>query len=180
MTTQQPSEPLSDERLAGIAKRIQAATPGPWMRWDAYHLTYPMGERRGQPSRDVAMARLGPAPTAANVGLGITATVAHADIRMLEDDAEFIAYARADIPALLAEVERLRAREAALMEIARAVATLWVVDDCSNGYTFPQRRVYLCDGATGEDGTPAIDVAALHEQARALLASTEQPDGAAE
>lgn len=72
---------------------------------------------------------------------------------------------------LLAEVERLRARDAALVEVVEQVAALWVMDDCSHGNDFPQRRISLYDKT--EDGIPVIDVAAVREQARALLASAD-------
>lgn len=141
-------EPMSDERLAEIRARAAHATPGPWKCWNAFNLNYAMGDRRGQPSRDVAMARLGPD---ASVGVGVTSTIAHGDIRMLSDDAEFIAHAREDIPALLAEVERMRAREEAVMTFAEFVAGQrpeWIRDD-----SMLRRRMV--------------------EEARALLASQE-------
>ena len=80
------SEPMSDERLEQIQARAVAATPGPWDCYgDGAYEVFDAGEYRdGDPGEVVA-----PVVTKLN-------------------DAEFIAHARGDIPALLAEVARLR------------------------------------------------------------------------
>lgn len=80
------SEPMSDERLEQIQARAVAATPGPWDCYgDGAHEVFDAGEYSdGDPGEVVA-----PVVTKLN-------------------DAEFIAHAREDIPALLAEVARLR------------------------------------------------------------------------
>ena len=61
---------------------------------------------------------------------------------------------------LLAEVDRLRAREAAAMAIVEKLVSLWLVTDDSHA---PRRLTYLYP----RDG--AVDVEALREEARALL-----------
>ena len=82
------NEPMTQERLDAIQAREAKATAGPW-------------------------AIDGPA----QCGPGDTLTVypvedggALAYVQPSWEDAEFIAHARQDVPALLAEVERLRAR----------------------------------------------------------------------
>lgn len=76
-----------------------------------------------------------------------------------------------DARTLLAEVERLQAREAQWRAVVQAVASLWVMDDCSNGNDFPQRRISLYDRT--DDGVPVTDVAEVREKARALLAGND-------
>ena len=61
---------------------------------------------------------------------------------------------------LLAEVDRLRAREVAAMAIVEKLVSLWLVTDDSHA---PRRLTYLYP----RDG--AVDVEALREEARALL-----------
>lgn len=123
------SEPLSAERLAEIRARADAATQGPWYfaytsiwgegrvareeAWldslDAAHTLdrNPCEHCDGGPCTYRAKA-LDMDPIVARVqpSYGDTAT----GQRVL--DAEFIAHARADVPDLLAEVDRLRAWQA--------------------------------------------------------------------
>lgn len=80
-------EPMTQEQLDEIQERVNDATSGPW---DCYgngaHEVFDAGEYDdGDPGELVA-------PVVTKL-----------------DDAEFIAHARTDVPALLAEVERLRA-----------------------------------------------------------------------
>lgn len=83
-------EPLTEERLAEIRGREKVATQGPWAVQDkgAIPLIY------------------GPD------GERVAKVIDH------QEDAAFIAHAREDIPALLDEVERLRAENEQLKEIA--------------------------------------------------------------
>ena len=81
---------LSDERLREIRERCEAATPRPWQafykrKYNEYHVSVPAGDGTGM---SIAMFPDG-CPTG-------------------EPDAEFIAHSRTDVPALLAEVERLK------------------------------------------------------------------------
>ena len=78
------AEPLD---LAAIRARVDAVDPAPWTT------------RRDHASQHLYV--MGPRSSVADTGIAIDAEVrAHAT---------FIAHARTDIPALLAEVERLRA-----------------------------------------------------------------------
>lgn len=104
---------LSDAQLAAIRERAEAATPEPWaVEWyDGYitgHVTSPHHDYCGNlvQRRDSVTAE--PSMTA--------------------KDAAFIAAARTDIPALLAEVTRLRAgakRAERIEAAARAVNVAW-------------------------------------------------------
>lgn len=82
---------LREEELAAIAARANAATPGPWyfvpVQADA--------DRRDQVAPAVLLS--------ASEDLEICST------SWLDEDGAFIAAARQDVPALLAEVQRLRA-----------------------------------------------------------------------
>ena len=87
--------PLTDKYLSEIEARAKAATPGPWQ----YHRTW-------QDDRHRAMY----------VMHGYTGRASKHDNPWIADladdnneDAEFIAHAREDIPALLAEIRRLQA-----------------------------------------------------------------------
>ena len=78
--------PLSDERIAEIRAREQAATPGPW--W-ADHRSY-----RAEHGPEYEVCTEG--------GRGVWTAHCHR-----WPDTDFIAAARRDVPALLDEVERL-------------------------------------------------------------------------
>lgn len=80
---------MTDDELNAIRQRVEAATPGPWYR-DMPH------------ARVCATGRI--------IGRIATVTKQGTWSVTVQDDANalFIAHAREDIPALLAEVERLR------------------------------------------------------------------------
>ncbi len=84
--------------LEPIRARAEAATPGPWMAWREYH---------------------GPVTAWRICTHDGNREVVAGDEGAIEsgDDAEFIAHARSDVPALVGEVERLRGR----MREARAL-----------------------------------------------------------
>jgi hypothetical protein len=102
------TQPLTDEQYAAIRAREAAATPGPWaIEWD---------------HDDVTGA---PFP----VSLGPIGYLEHHGERDVAD-AEFIAAAREDVPALLAHADRLNAlladrdrRIALVLELLRGVST---------------------------------------------------------
>ena len=77
------TDPMTPERMAEIEARANAATPGPWEAWDR--------------------------------GIGFEVHVNGEELNsefretFRQADAEFIAEARTDVPALLAEVRRLQA-----------------------------------------------------------------------
>lgn len=79
------AEPLSPERLAEIRRRVENATPLPWTPSSVYpHICW-QGDDQGE---QIISANLSERPA---------------------EDIDFIAHARQDVPALLGEVERLRA-----------------------------------------------------------------------
>lgn len=80
--------------LEGIRARCEAATEGPWdYEMGEYMLMIPVGEIR-RPGEKAAIA---------------FAFAGHPPVPIIaESNARFIAHAREDIPALIAEVERLR------------------------------------------------------------------------
>ena len=79
-------EPMPQEELDTIRRRVTAATRGPWCHWSGW-------DQRDNCVKSDSREDMH--------------TVA--DVIPEADDAQFIAHARRDIPALLAEVERLRA-----------------------------------------------------------------------
>src|SRR5258708_36664644 len=116
---------MTDEELKEIRDRAEKATPGPLL---GLYLS-------GDTINGVKNA-------AGAVGLG--------EVGLTAADHKFITHARDDIPALLADVERLRAQNVALREIVQAVATADL------------QRVSLADAQR------------LILKARALLASEEK------
>lgn len=90
---------MTDEELAAIEARANAATPGPWRDEGP-------DERRPRYPHD---AIVGPAEDC-----GIPAMIAKArgfyhSAEVETANSQFIAHAREDVPALVAEVRRLRA-----------------------------------------------------------------------
>ena len=92
--------PMTDEELAGIREREANALFGPWHPYAT--------DFRGQTSHSV-ISKVG--SVLAHTGYGPRGGSCHAN-------AEFIAEARSDVPALLAEVNRLRAELADFREMA--------------------------------------------------------------
>jgi hypothetical protein len=100
-----PDRPPLD--LDAIRARADAATPGPWM-----HATH-TGRKDGVSLVGQISKR----------GTGqAVAVLADSDVRQRAKDAEFVAHAREDVPALVAEVERLRAANAHLIRNAEILA----------------------------------------------------------
>ena len=81
------NNPMTQEQLDAIRGRVTAATHGPWCHWSGW-------DQRDNCVKSDSREDMH--------------TVA--DVIPEADDAQFIAHAREDVPALLAEVERLRAR----------------------------------------------------------------------
>lgn len=81
-------EPLTEEQLLAIKTRAEAATPGPW-----YH---------------VLAAIVGTTPRHDDDNTTCICNTEWGNSTNIQPNAEFIASAREDVPALLAEVERLR------------------------------------------------------------------------
>lgn len=104
---------MTDEQLAAIEARAAAATPGPWF-WQFRPREFLARLVSGAPMRPFVMAfgRWGmwSAKPLVNVNDVMVSLANHTD----HPDAAFIAHARTDVPALVAEVRRLRDRVALL------------------------------------------------------------------
>lgn len=100
-----PAEPLDDATLAAIEARAEAATPGPWEPYSYRHdgAIESIAYLRGEYLRGVGLLEF---------GIGTQA----------DADRAFVMHARADIPTLLAEVERAREGEAAARSETMQVA----------------------------------------------------------
>jgi hypothetical protein len=130
---------LTNERLAEIRARCEAATPGPWI-WDEKRFNERLrrrGERKNSHKRFVYALH-----GACNMCMfGCRDDIDHgpfdyhsvmylnwysvkgnvlAGASPMPKDATFIAHARDDIPELLAEIDRLRVRLAATLPAAPA------------------------------------------------------------
>lgn len=92
---------MTPEQLRGIKARAAKARPGPW-RWTTYEETHIPG--RGYVISHRVLCDDEAGEYVLPIGFG-----------MRQEEAEFIASAREDIPALVAEVERLR-QEVSRME----------------------------------------------------------------
>lgn len=111
------NERLTDEQLAAIRERADAATPGPWkVAWDgdadpdgAWSAEWPWLIRQD----------IYPGKSVANL----------AEVEASTEDAEFIAYARTDIPALLAEIDRFKRAIRELDVLLRDFQTAYVPSD---------------------------------------------------
>ncbi len=93
---------MTNDHLAAIEAREQKATPGPWLH-DRYNEEYAEGctETHWVSGPDGADG----APTVAHV---YTDSCTACWPNIPNDDAEFIAHAREDIPALVAEVRAMK------------------------------------------------------------------------
>jgi len=83
---------MSELDLAAIRARADAATPAPWKLWGMSVLADPVGDSNLDTAIHVA-----------------NTSYRNAQGHPRTNDADFIAHARSDVPALLAEVARLRA-----------------------------------------------------------------------
>jgi len=97
------SEPLTDEELAAIKARAEAATVGPWyvQSTTACFLNIHGGDRTTD-GRFLAQMGYDPPANDAYFDDG------EPQYDGADRDADFIAHARTDVPALVAEVKRLR------------------------------------------------------------------------
>lgn len=114
-------EPLSDDELAAIEARANAATEGPWQAGN-----------QGFPDAVEEVAFWERTSTVEGHPVCERWTLCEMNGDPVDTrgrvcyDAEFIAHARTDIPALVAEVQRLRAFECAQCQARPAVTTLTV------------------------------------------------------
>ena len=140
------NEPMTNERIALIRRRAEAATPGPWLpeisMTDEMTAHYAIRTRDALPEhpwsprfvawmtgllREVSRSN-GPPSTYCEscrhvCWRGREITVDVRQDAQTEADADFIAQARQDIPDLLAELEHIQAHEQATMEGCVAVLT---------------------------------------------------------
>lgn len=113
---------MTEDELVQIEQRAGAATAGPW------HLAMHCDEH-------------GEDATRANVEAGAV-DVANG---VLNDDAAFIAHARGDVPALVAEVRRLRG----LVQSAEWKNCDGNVSGCSSACPWCEAEYVRADGAVG-------------------------------
>lgn len=133
-------EPLTEGQLLAIKARAEAATPGPWV------VDLPdWGEFNGISSKNgTQILNAGSCIPDPQTAVDYGGTVHDWKEEIYDygvhkwDDADFIAHAREDIPALLAEVERLRTRED------------WLIKQLSMGgeWICPMPDDYKCDWRT--------------------------------
>lgn len=88
---------MTDDELTAIEARANAATPGPWTTHVVVH--------------DDGYKNMGIEAVAANLTV-----LGYGGILPTRDELEFIAHARTDVPALVAEVRRLRTCERIVRE----------------------------------------------------------------
>lgn len=88
MSTQTEQQPLTDEDIRAIRKRVEMATPEPWRvcTWDP--MAHPHVHKDYLDQRTCS---------------------GQYNIPLTKEDAIFVAHAREDVPRLLDEIERLRA-----------------------------------------------------------------------
>lgn len=99
--------PLTEEKLAEIRARLDAATPGPWEAWEATR----------SDTGDLVSVRMGDTaywtPDSTDYQPGLTISERR---ELAMRDAEFVTHAREDVEVLLAEGDRLRRRVSALQD----------------------------------------------------------------
>lgn len=105
---------MNEQELAAIEARANAATPGPW-NWDVYQNDNFDGKNPLELWAPHALSMS--ATQDASISIGVT-TQQEVD----DADVEFIAHARQDVPALIAEVRRLRMEVAILSPPLKAEA----------------------------------------------------------
>lgn len=119
---------LTDKELAEIREREKQASPGPW---------YVEG------GTGSILAEHPMLPSVPEIVAGHWRDYGVID----PDNADFIAHARDDIPALLVEVDMLRTENAALRKLARGVANIQIP---------PDERCQACHSAQNHRATCPI------------------------
>lgn len=155
--------PLTEERIREIRERVEKATPGPWFTMNYCGI--------GDPEVDAMVRRH------AGGGIDVKTVLIHekdlvtgADFTKFyrapqcAADAAFIAAARQDVPDLLAEVTRLREREAVL---ARAVRLMQAEIDAQES-----NAIACAEGGTPK---PATETGAREALSAALALLEEKP-----
>lgn len=149
---------MAELDLAAIRARVEAATAGPWHAYDA-NVDY------DGPSRWAA---------ANDAHLTLDPRYDHLDVTVdcgTEQDAEFVAHARDDVPALLSEVERLRAELAWRPSTDEAIDNALVdgrVVELSYDEGYPGSQTP--DGEVDEPPTPAHWEAEMRDDRGVIVA----------
>lgn len=111
--------PLSEQRLAEIRARVEAAQVGPWEWWTSCSFR----RLSGPDGKDGGVLR------------AVVYRDGQPGIEGSEEDMSLLAHARTDIPDLLEEVERLRAEVASMrQETAERQHAAWERSERSDGY----------------------------------------------
>lgn len=118
-------DPLSEQELDRIEARCEAATPGPWYARSTDDQVFMnalfVGTRPGEmgvdglyhdDGRGLAAGGKEQAPPEQIIAITLLQSPHLADVKdeLWDENTLFIAYARSDIPRLIGEVRRLRAR----------------------------------------------------------------------
>lgn len=93
--TSQPERPLTEQQLTDIETRANAATPGPWELYEGYGPHF-YAYLRGSHLQGIGTLNFG-------------------DGEAADADREFVTHAREDVPALLAEIRRLKGQRKYLL-----------------------------------------------------------------
>lgn len=148
--------PLTPEREQEIRARANAATPGPWGIYDDETGLFDIAADLEDTGHGYRCRRYVGQLEAGQIDNDPTHKewTEEQDRAQVEADAEFVAHAREDVPALLAEVDRLRAELAE----ARARALNEVADDYQqswSGTTVRYTADWLRDRAREQGAAPA-------------------------
>lgn len=142
---------MTDKELKEIRERCNKATPGPW-KWEETE-----DQKSGREWGDlgeILVTQSGDEVLSAN-GYDYTS------VEVSKNDAAFIAHAREDIPALLAEIERLTTKVSILEDIKTGRAA-WI--PVSERLPEPEQRVLVCCEARHYDGKKYHEITtAMHE-----------------
>lgn len=112
--------------VVGRAKAaLEGVTEGPWATNDLLIGCELVREAPGVTSYKYAIAQMDEDAYDEDGGPGVYDGVVYRPFEQMEADAEFLAASRQLVPELVAEVERLRARETQL----RALANYWTSND---------------------------------------------------
>ena len=107
---------MTDDELDAIEARADVATPGPW-RWADWMVTFGEMESDDFNNRRWLEANdSGDAPRLVSREIDPELILTVEDPIEHEGNRVFLAHARADVPALIAEIRRLRAGIAAALE----------------------------------------------------------------
>jgi len=134
------------EQIAAIKARAERASPGPWVAWErqhSYRFNPSKPEYKGKGFHTetfIITAYNDPQAKAPYTIVGQASGIGVDDgpwvtfVKIEPNDADFIAHARTDIPALIAEVERLTAERDALKAGLHILATTFYKDDQHQAY----------------------------------------------